>query len=231
MVRHLKEQRWKRKSKEDLKACCLLANNLSINFQGINMATRIILVKLMFSNAEAWISSVSNLIRTVSDHKSHYVEECNKILNHEDMEIGIPCIVIRKLHGLLTSASVEWGYGLLRKIEYIVSAATFDDFLDHAAMYHKGNKKTEASVLASAVLEDSIKKIASKHEIESRGKSLEELIDQLVKDDVLTLVKAKRIKSYASVRNHALHAEWDEFDIKDVGELIKGTRDLLENYR
>lgn len=179
---------------------------------------------------EAWISSVSNLIRTVSDHKSHYVEECNKILNYDNREYGIPCIIIQKLHGLLTSASDEWGHGLLRKIEYIISAATFDDFLDHAETYHKGNNKREASVLASAVLEDSIKKVASKHEIEPRGKSLEELIDQLVKDAVLTPVKAKRIKSYAGVRNHALHAEWGEFDIKDVGALIKGTRELLENY-
>jgi len=43
-------------------------------------------------------------------------------------------------------------------------------------------------------------------------------------------IKAKRTKAYASVRNHALHAERDKFDIRDVGEQIKGTRELIEEY-
>ena len=97
-------------------------------------------------------------------------------------------------------------------------------------MYHKGNRKTEASVLASAILEDSVKKIASRHGIKTGGVSLDPLIDELVKAGVFTLVKAKRVRGCAAVRNHALHAEWDEFDIRDVGELIKGTRELIEEF-
>ena len=51
----------------------------------------------------------------------------------------------------------------------------------------------------------------------TQKKSLDPLIDELVKNEVITPVKAKRIKGFAAVRNHALHAEWEEFDIKDVG--------------
>jgi polyhydroxyalkanoate synthesis regulator phasin len=47
--------------------------------------------------------------------------------------------------------------------------------------------------------------------IKNKGKSLESLIDDLVKVGVFTDVKAKRVKSFARIRNHALHAEWDEF--------------------
>ncbi len=47
---------------------------------------------------------------------------------------------------------------------------------------------------------------------------------------IFTLVKAKRIKGFARVRNHALHAEWNKFDIKDVGELISGTREIIDNF-
>ena len=132
--------------------------------------------------------------------------------------------------GLLTGVKDEWDHGLLGKIEYIVAGATFDDFLDHAAQYHKGSKKIEAAVLGSAVLKDTVKKIAQKNGIQTGGKTLEPLINALVKANVLTSVKGKRVKAYAGVRNHALHAEWDKFDITDVGELIKGTRELIENY-
>jgi len=146
------------------------------------------------------------------------------------MKQGIASHLVQKMYGVLNAAKTEWDHGLLRKIEYIVIAATFDDFLDHAAAYHRGNKKTESSVLASAVLEDTIKKIARKHNVESSGISLEPLIDELVKVQVFTPLKAKRIKGYAGVRNHALHADWDKFDIRDVGDLIKGTREVIEEF-
>ena len=72
----------------------------------------------------------------------------------------------------------------------------------------------ESSVLASAVLENTVKKICKKNGIETSGKSLEVLIDELARADLLLQVKVKRTKTSAGVRNHALHAEWEEFDIK-----------------
>ena len=47
---------------------------------------------------------------------------------------------------------------------------------------------------------------------------------------MFTPVKGKRVKGFASVRNHSLHAEWDKFDIQDVGELIKGIRELIDQF-
>lgn len=88
----------------------------------------------------------------------------------------------------------------------------------------------ESSVLASAVLEDSIKKIARKYSIDSKDKSLEPLIDELKKTWVFSDVKTKRIKFYSGIRNKALHAEWADFDIHDVGEMIKGLHELIEYF-
>ena len=121
-------------------------------------------------------------------------------------------------------------HGLLKKIEYIVVATAFDDFLDHAETFHKANMAREAGVLAAVVLEDVIKRIAEKNGVSPSGQSLEPLVDVLVKAQVFTPVKAKRIKAYVGVRNPALHAEWDKFDIRDAGDLITGTRDLIEHY-
>ncbi|GAJ14616.1 unnamed protein product, partial [marine sediment metagenome] len=166
---------------------------------------------------QAWLESASNLIRIASGQDSHFNTECEKI-SYDKTKKGVPSDVVQKVFALLLSAKEEWEHGLLREIEYVIAAATFDDFLDHAEFYHKGNRKIEASVLASAVLEDTLKKIARKNSFDPRGLSLEPLIDDLVKRGVLKPVKAKRIKGFAGVRNHALHAEWDQIDIRDVGE-------------
>lgn len=178
-----------------------------------------------------WISSAVNLVNMIDQSNGIFISECKKV--QQDATIGhsgIPSYLFHAIYAVLKGAHDEWQRGLLRKIEYIIVAETFDDFLDHAEYYHKGNKKIESSILASAVLEDTIKKIARKNGIDSKGKSLESLIDELTKAEVLTPVKAKRIKSYSAVRNHALHAEWDNIDIQDVGILISGVRVLIENY-
>ena len=51
-----------------------------------------------------------------------------------------------------------------------------------------------------------------------------------IRKDVFTPVKGKRVKGFASVRYHSLDAGWDTFDIQDVGELIKGTRELIDQF-
>ena len=182
------------------------------------------------SRYQAWLSSVSNLFELAAPPGSFFLSESKKLMNSEDMKNSIATIIVSKMQGLLVSAQQEWDNGLMRKIEYILAGETFDDFLDHAESYHRGNKKVESAVLASAVLEDTVKKIASKNSLSTKGQSLESLIDELSKAGVITPVKAKRIKAFAGVRNHALHAEFDAFDIKDVGEMIKGIRELIEDY-
>lgn len=179
---------------------------------------------------QAWISSVHNLIYVVAGKSNPLFELSNNYISQTVKGSGISPYIIRKMMGILQSAQKEWEIGMLKEIEFIFAAETFDDFLDHADLYHKGKKKVEASILASAVLEDAIKKIAKKNSIESKGRSLEPLINEFVKADVFTPVKAKRIKAYAGTRTKALHAEWDEFDIKDVGEMIKGIRELVEDF-
>ncbi len=186
--------------------------------------------EFMISIYQKWLASAYNLVSIISNPGSYYFDEATKCINFKPSQRGIPSDTIIKIYGLLLSLKEEIKNGLLKKIEFIFGAITFDNFLDHADYYHKANKKVESSVLASAVLEDTLKKIYRKNINDSKGLSLEEIINDLVRGKIFTPVKGKRIKSYAGIRNHAFHAEWDEFDIKDVGELIKGLRKIIDDY-
>ena len=127
------------------------------------------------------------------------------------------------------SAVYDWREGLLRRIEYIFAAETFDDFLDHADKYHKANKKAEAAVLVSAVLEDTVKKIARRNNV-NPSRTLDPIINDLIAANVFTEPEGKRVRAFADLRNKADHAEWDGFDIKDVGKTIEGVRDLIGHH-
>lgn len=107
----------------------------------------------------------------------------------------------------------------------IFSAENFDDFLTHAEEYFNQSKPMEAGVLASVVFEDTLKKLAKKH-----AKTADPLIDELVKAGVFNQPKAKQLKGNASTRNFALHADWANLTLADVGELIRGVRSLLTDY-
>jgi uncharacterized protein YutE (UPF0331/DUF86 family) len=180
--------------------------------------------------AQSWFSSAANAIHQVAPPGSFYRSELQRIVELEDLKGGFPVSSVQKLLGLLQSVQLEAQAGLLVKLEDQVVASALDDFLDHATQYHKAGKVNEAAVLASAVLEDTIKRIARKAEIAVGGVSLEPLIDELTKHGVFTQVKAKRLKSYAAVRNHALHAEWEKLDIRDVGAQLSGLRELLDEH-
>ncbi len=182
------------------------------------------------SRYRRWLNSAANLISHVVSEDSYYAKECTIIFDNEQLKRGVPSHSIQQTFGLLKSVKEEWGHGMLGQIEFNIAGATFDDFLDHAEEFHKGNKTIESSVLSSFVFEDTIKKICKKNGVETNGRKLDNLIDDLVKKDVLTQVKAKRAKSSAGVRNHALHAEWEKLDIKDIGAMIKNTREFIEEF-
>lgn len=179
--------------------------------------------------SHAWIASVANFFSLIAVPGSYFSDEVSRIVGQDELKGGVPFNVVQKLIGLLDSISDEMQNGLLRKAEYIFVASTFDDFLAHAADFHRAGKKTESSVLCSAVFEDAVRKLAEKASITQAGRSLDSIIDDLAKQGVTTLVKSRRWKSYAAVRNKALHAQWDEFDLLDVKEMLTGTREIVES--
>ena len=178
----------------------------------------------------AWLSSAAGLLHTVSPPGSPYPEQVETLMAHKDMNIGVVTHAFKQVLGVFMAAHRDWRDGLLAQVEYMIAAATFDDFLDQADTYFKAKKKLESSVLGSAVLEDAVKKVAKKNGIDPSRTTLDPLIDRLVKAGVLSPVKAKRWKSFAGVRNKALHADWDAFDLDDVGALITGVREVVSDY-
>ena len=180
-------------------------------------------------DCEAWLQSSTNLILQLVSPTHSLAQDCNKLMTARYVGT-VDSSSVAKMAGLLKSLKEEWNLGLLGKLEFVYVAETFDQFLDHASYYHKANKKKEAAILVSAVFEDTINKLCQKHNISTAGQTVEPLIEKLVAEGVVPRVKAQRFKGHATLRNRAMHAEWESFDIRDVGSMIDSTREVVENY-
>jgi hypothetical protein len=178
--------------------------------------------------AFGWLTSAANLVETVTQGRGTYAAQAQELLKHEHLRIGVPTQCVVKMGAILTTLQTDWAKGLVREIEYLISAENFDAFLDHAEKFHKGGQERESGVLASIVFEDAIRKLAKKHGMNPNAE-VELLIDEIAKTNAMTPVMARRLKGGpAALRNKALHAKWKEFNIKDVGEAIRTTRELLQ---
>jgi len=120
--------------------------------------------------------------------------------------------------------------GLLTSVADNACAETFDDLLDHADEYFREGRKDGSGILASAVFEDTLRKVARSNEIIEADTNLDAVISSLKREGVITKIVAKRCRTAADVRNAALHADREAFTLGDVEDVIKLTRQLLEEH-
>lgn len=176
----------------------------------------------------AWMLSAVNLIEVATPEGSRYHREAARLLPKTDA--GIFLYSIANILGLLKSARAETSHGLLKSLEYHFVGLAFEDFLKYASRFNEGGKKMEAAVLASAVLEDTIKRLCRKHAIEVKDKTLDPLLNALKSGGILTRVKTERLRASVALRNQAFHADWAAFDAQDVRQMIEGLDELLETH-
>lgn len=180
-------------------------------------------------NCVAWLASAQNIVHLIVTNPGNpYRLSTDKICSSDrgyctHDSVGEVTVVLKSL-------LQDIDLGLLASIEDQTRAAVFDDFLDHAKNYARGNRKNEAGAIAGVVFEDTLRSICRNADIIEKGRKLDTLIDDLVKAGTLAQVKAKRAKVAAHVRTKATHAQWDEFELGDVDTTIVFTEELILNH-
>jgi len=173
-----------------------------------------------------WIAAALNVVQlVVSDPQNAYRKRPDEIGGRKagysvQHHVG-------EFSALLESLIHDIDLGLLASVADRARAETFDNFLDHAKAYLGEGKKQESGIIAGVVFEDSIRGVCRNNGIEEAGQKLDSLIIELVKKNIISQTKAKRARVAAHVRTKATHAQWEEFDEKDVGVTIDFTEELI----
>lgn len=129
----------------------------------------------------------------------------------------------------------DYALGGLASVEEIVHADLFDDFLDMAGELLAKGFIGPAAVLAGTVLEEHLRKLARKHQIDvadekMRAKSMESLGVDLRKADVITEVQRKSVTAWYAQRTEGAHGRPENLEEGEVERMIDGVRDFVARY-
>ena len=129
---------------------------------------------------------------------------------------------------ILRSARDDIEGGHLTRVENLVAADLFTDFLEMAEDLLRKGCYQPAAMLTGAVLEEGLRKIAVANEVKVRdGDKIGTLNQKLANGGVYNRLRQKQVDTWKAVRDLADHGKFGEFGETDVADMLRGVRDFL----
>lgn len=116
---------------------------------------------------------------------------------------------------------------LIYNLEKQTVGSVVADFITLAKTSAEENNKDVAAVLASAALEDSLKRFAILNGLQVDEKEMSEVVNALKANSLLKGPQASVVSSYVKTRNKAFHAEFDKIEMPEVKSLIAFTEEFI----
>ena len=174
--------------------------------------------------AEWQTQSLAYLISLLGDNHTYVVSFRNQI---KKGYTG----TVKAGKGILQAVRQDVEGGYLTKIETLVSADIFNDFLEMAEYLLAQGYKDASASLVGAVLEDGLRRICSTHGVTLSSKEdISSLNKKLADANVYNRLLQKKIQVWNDIRNNADHGKFGEYKGNDVKEMAKGVREFLEQY-
>jgi hypothetical protein len=169
------------------------------------------------SGAESFIA---NLVGKEHVYSKNFEKVKDGYQNH--VEAGV---------GILRAVREDVAGGYLSKVKTLVAAEVFTDFLEMAEHLLEAAYKDAAASLMGAVLEDGLRRVCERHEIAVKAKDdITSLNGKLADTDVYNRLMQKRVQVWSEIRNKADHAQFSEYTLSNVKEMLEGVRQLLTDY-
>lgn len=142
---------------------------------------------------------------------------------------------VSELCGLAKAVQHQIHEGLFANVRGLLQAEVFDDFLEMSKHLLAEGYKDPAAVLVGAVLEDTLRKRLAREggpTTDSKGKNLtiEPMNVALAKAGVYNVLVQKQVTAWADLRNKAAHAQWDQYDAHQVGQMLEGVRRFCTDH-
>jgi hypothetical protein len=177
-----------------------------------------------------WSSSVLNLLHGVFGPQSpHYIRfdaETSGLSNHY-----LPDNLVNACLGIFKGAKSDFEGGYLFDIEKSITGELFGDLVALAKASLSEGHHTVAAVLASAALEDTLKRYAGSNGLDVEGNTMDQVVNALKSKGLVSGPQKALLAAMPKIRNQAMHADWDKITPQDAGSIIGFVEQfLLSNF-
>jgi hypothetical protein len=154
-------------------------------------------------------------------YRSEFETHCKFSVYDETME-GMAILQAAK-------DDIEGGY--LQKVESLVSASVFSDFLEMSEYLLNNGYKDPTASLVGAVLEDGLRRICNNNGITIKNREdISSLNSKLATKGIYNPLQQKQIQVWNDIRNNADHGNFKEYKENDVRDMLVGVRKFLASY-
>lgn len=163
-----------------------------------------------------WATSAQNLILAVYGENSPHYQAFKEAV---DRCSGYDYDVLT-LRGIFLSAKDDFDGGYVFNVDLRVSGEVFGDFVSLAKQSLQEGHKDVAAVLASAALEDALKRYAAASGIDANEKTMQDVVNALKSKGLVSGAQKSLLDTMPKLRNYALHAEWAKLTEPDVSSIL-----------
>lgn len=164
----------------------------------------------------SWATSGQDLLRSVFGENSPYYRNFIKEMEH----CGGLEPSVKSLQSMFKSAKEAFEDGYIFDVERSISGEVLGDFVSLAKEALNNGHKDVASVLASAALEDALKRYAKRNGINVEGAVMSKVISAIKSRGLVSGATTSLLDVMPKIRNHALHAEWGKISEADINSMI-----------
>ncbi len=136
---------------------------------------------------------------------------------------------------ILNSVKAEIQNGWFQTYKGLISSEIFSDFLEMANHLLDNKYKDPAAVMIGSVLEEHLRQLCNKYEIDTTidregdliPKKADRLNSELASKDIYNKLDQKNITAWFDLRNKAAHGKYDEYTIDQVKIMQSGVSEFL----
>jgi len=180
---------------------------------------------------------IGQVIRRLYGDSSQYQDNLERVLDEKNFSSmhGNHWLHVALLVGIVKGVQSDIHSGLLNDFRALVQAEIFADFLEMAEHLLDLGFKDAAAVLLGGVLEDSLRKLASKHSVAVNGSNgkpltLDPINVALAKASAYGPLVQKQVTSWANLRNDAAHGHYSKYDEGQVRQMLQFVQKFCSDF-
>jgi hypothetical protein len=175
---------------------------------------------------QKWTTSVLNILERIFKKDSSHYTNFKYIYDKKGNNLH----ALREATGVFLAAKEDYENNYLFTLESSLTGELLGDFVTLAKEALTEGYKDVAAVLASAALEDTLKKYATSKGLEVGTKNMHEVVNALKSEGLVTGAQKSLLDIMPKLRDYAMHANWDKITPAEAGGIIGFVENFLLSH-